>query len=174
MKHKLNLADAVTLSRIVFAVSVLFCAAFSIQFYAFYLLGGITDMIDGRVARKRNLQSSFGAKLDTVADCVFVTAVLIKVLPALHMPAWLWVWVGIIAFIKLTNLVSCLVVLRRIVPMHTVMNKVTGFMLFLLPLGTGMGFSWRGLEIAVIAACSAATFAAIQEGYFIRTGKETE
>ena len=45
MKHKLNIADAITLSRIVFAVLVLFCAAFSMRFYAFYLLGGFTAQI---------------------------------------------------------------------------------------------------------------------------------
>ena len=83
MKHRLNVADAVTASRIVFAGFVLFCSAFSVPFYVFYLLGAFTDMMDGWIARKRNLKSSFGAKLDTVADSVFVIAVLAKVLPAL-------------------------------------------------------------------------------------------
>ena len=174
MKHRLNIADAITASRIVFAVLILFCAAFSMQFYAFYLLGGFTDMIDGHAARKLNQKSSFGAKLDTIADLVFVTAVLIKVLPALHMPAWMWIWIVIIAIIKLTNLVTGLVLLHGIVPIHTVMNKVTGFILFLLPFGIGMGASRQVTEIAVIAACSAATFAAVQEGHFIRMGKEIE
>lgn len=173
MKHKLNVADAITISRIIFAVLVLFCATFSVQFYAFYLLGSFTDMIDGWIARKLNLKSSFGAKLDTIADYVFVMAVLVKVLPALHMPTWLWIWVVMIAFIKFTSLISSLVVLHRIVPMHTVMNKVTGFMLFLLPFAIGRG-SWQTLAIAVIVTCSAATFAAIQESHFIRTGKEIE
>ena len=96
-------------------------------------------MIDGWVARKLNLKSSFGAKLDTIADYVFVIAVLVKVLPVLHVPTWMWIWVLMIAFIKLTNLVSSLVLLRRIVPIHTVMNKITGFMLFLLPFGIVRG-----------------------------------
>ena len=155
MKHRLNIADAITASRIVFAVLILFCAAFSMQFYAFYLLGGFTDMIDGHAARKLNQKSSFGAKLDTIADLVFVTAVLIKVLPALHMPAWMWIWIVIIAIIKLTNLVTGLVLLHGIV-------------------GIGMGASRQVTEIAVIAACSAATLAAVQEGHFIRMGKEIE
>ena len=169
MKHKLNIADAVTMSRVVFAALVLFCAAFSMLFYVFYLLGGFTDMIDGRIARKFDLRSSFGAKLDTIADHVFVAAVLIKVLPALHLPGWMWIWVAMIAFIKLANLVSGLVLLRRIVPVHTVMNKVTGLMLFLLPFGVGVGSLW---QVFVIAACFAATIAAVQEGKNIRSGKE--
>ena len=174
VKRRLNIANAVTFSRIVFAVLVLFCTAFSVPFYVFYLLGGFTDMVDGWAARKWNLQSSFGAKLDTVADFLFVTAVLIKALPALQMPAWVWIWAGIIAGIKLTNLVTGLVLFRRTVPVHTVMNKVTGFLLFLLPFGIGRGFSQQVSAVAVIAACAAATFAAIQEGHFIRTGKAIE
>ena len=173
MKHKLNVADAITASRIVFAVFILFCSAFSIQFYSFYLLGAFTDMIDGWIARRLNLKSSFGAKLDTIADFAFVITVLAKVFPAIHMPKWLWIWVAMIAFIKLINLVSSLVMFHRIVSIHTVMNKVTGFILFLLPLGIGRS-SWQVLVIQEIAACSAATFAAIQEGYFIRKGKEIE
>lgn len=173
MKHKLNIADVVTASRIVFAVFILFCSTFSVQFYAFYLLGAFTDMTDGWIARKLNLISSFGAKLDTITDCVFVIVVMAKVLLTVYVPEWLWIWIAIIALIKLINLVSSLVMLHRIVPMHTVMNKATGFMLFLLPFGIGRG-SWKALEIAVIVACSAATFAAIQEGHYIRAGKDIE
>ena len=131
-------------------------------------------MIDGWAARKLNLKSSFGAKLDTIADHVFVTAVVIKILPALHVPTWLWIWIVVIALIKFTNLVSGLMLLHRIVPVHTVMNKVTGILLFLLPFVIYIISSERVLAIAVISACSAATFAAIQEGYYIRTGKEIE
>ena len=174
VEHKLNIADAVTISRIVFAVLLLFCAAFSKQFYVFYLFGGFSDMIDGQLARKLDLRSSFGAKLDTIADYVFAIAVLIKVLPAIHIPVWLWIWAGMIAFIKLFSLLSSLVMFRRIVPIHTVMNKVTGFMLFLLPFGFISEHSGRLSEIAVIIACSIATFTAIQEGYLIHTGKEIE
>lgn len=173
VKHKLNLADAITASRIVFAVFLLFCSAFSVLFYLSYLLGALSDLTDGWVARKRNLASSFGAKLDTVADFVFVAAVLIKTLPALTVPGWLWIWVALIALLKLINLITSLVMFRRLVPMHTPMNKITGFLLFLLPFGVGR-VPWQVLAAAVIVSCSAATFAAIQEGHFIRTGKEFE
>ncbi|MDO4582366.1 MAG: CDP-alcohol phosphatidyltransferase family protein [Bacillota bacterium] len=173
VKHKLNAADAITASRIVFAVFILFSAAFSVQFYAFYLLGGCTDIIDGWVARRLNLKSSFGAKLDTIADHVFIIAVLAKVLAALYVPVWLWIWIAIIAFIKLANLLSSLVLSGGIIPMHTLMNKITGFMLFLLPFAIGKA-PWQVLAIAVIVTCSAATFAAIQEGHYIRAGKRIE
>ena len=54
------------------------------------------------------------------------------------------------------------------VAVHSVMNKATGALLFLLPLTIPV----LPLKYSAIAVCSAATFAAIQEGHFIRTGRE--
>ena len=173
VKYKMNIADAVTTSRIIFAVFVLACSTFSVQFYIFYFLAAFTDMIDGWIARKLELKSSFGAQLDTVADFIFVAVVLIKVLPVIHVPRWLWIWAALIAVIKLTNLVSSFVMFHRLISIHSVMNKITGFILFLLPFSIGR-CSWQIFVITVIVACSIATFAAIQEGHFIRTGKEIE
>jgi len=45
-----------------------------------YLLCGLTDMLDGAIARKNNIVSEFGAKLDTFADIVFVAICMIKFL----------------------------------------------------------------------------------------------
>ena len=77
--NRLKAANAITSSRIVFALLILFAPVFSVPFYVFYFLGAATDMADGIIARKLNQESSFGAKLDTVADLVFVIAVLIKI-----------------------------------------------------------------------------------------------
>jgi len=173
MKRKLNIANAVTASRIIFAVLILLSPAFSLCFYIFYLLGAFTDMIDGTIARKLDMKSRFGAILDSVADCVFVTAVLAKIFSSLYIPQWLLIWISIIAIIKIINLILSLVMYRRLIPMHTLMNKITGVLLFLLPLGIGHG-SWQASAIAVIATGIAATFAAIQEGHYIRIGRETE
>lgn len=145
MKRKLNIANVVTASRIIFAVLILFSDAFSMQFYIFYLLGAFTDMIDGTIARKLNIKSSFGSILDSIADCVFVAAVGISVLSALYVPTWLWVWVAIIVIIKITNLLSSLLLFHRLVPMHTIMNKITGILVFILPFILGRG-SWRYLQ----------------------------
>ena len=54
------------------------------------------------------------------------------------------------------------------VAIHSVMNKATGALLFLLPLTIPA----VGLKTSAVIVCAAATFAAIQEGYFIRTGRE--
>ena len=140
----------------------------AISFTVFYIAAGLSDMLDGFVARKTDTVSKLGARLDTIADFVLVVVCLIKLLPVLRIPAWLYIWIGIIALIKVVNIISGFVVQKRFVAVHSAMNKATGALLFLLPL-TILVFP---LKNSAIVDCAAATFAAIQEGHFIRTGRE--
>ena len=162
------MANTITIFRIAVSIVLLFCPVFSPAFYVFYIVAGVSDMLDGFVARKTNTASRFGARLDTIADFVLVVVCLIKLLPVLRIPAWLYIWIGIIALIKVINIISGFVVQKRFVPVHSVMNKATGALLFLLPLTIPA----VPLKYSVIVVCAVATFAAIQEGHFIRTGRE--
>ena len=141
---------------------------FSPAFYVFYIAAGLSDMIDGFVARKTDTVSKLGARLDTIADFMFVVVCLIKLFPVLSIPVWLYIWIGIIALIKVVNIVSGFTVQKRFVAVHSVMNKASGVLLFLLPLTIPA----VPLRDSAIVTCTAATFAAIQEGHFIRTGRE--
>ena len=127
-------------------------------------------MIDGTIARKTNSVSEFGSQLDTAADLVFVAVSLIKILPIIHIPQWLWIWGGVIAAIKLRNILWGYALKKQFLSLHTSMNKATGLVLFLLPLT----LSFVELEYSAIAVCSIASFAAIQEGAYIATGCERE
>ena len=164
MKH---IANIITGSRIVFSIAILFVPPLSPLFYVLYGAAGLTDMIDGTVARKTNTVSAFGAKLDTIADFVFVAVCLFKLLPILDIPVWLWIWIAAIALIKAINIISGYVTQKKWIAPHTVMNKVTGALCFLLPLT----LLFIDLKYSAIAVCVAATFAAIQEGHYIRTGR---
>lgn len=164
------MANVLTSCRIIFSILMIFFPVFSIWFYSLYILCGITDMVDGTVARKINADTAFGAKFDTAADFVFVVASLVKILPAIHIPIWLWLWISVIAIIKVINCISGFIFKKRIVVEHTVMNKITGLLLFILPLTLPV----IRLECSVVVVCCIATFAAIQEGHFIRTGREVE
>ena len=148
--------------------SLLFCPVFSIPFFVLYLTAGISDMVDGIVARRTNTASAFGAKLDTAADFVFVLVCLFRLLPVIDLPAWLYVWIGMIALIKGINAASGFVMQKRLVAVHTTMNKVTGGLLFVLPLTIPL----VELRYTAIIICPIATFAAIQEGHLIRKGVE--
>ena len=123
--------------------------------------------MDGWVARKTNTASEFGARLDTMADIVFVIICLFKLLPVMEIPIWLYVWIGVIALIKVINIVSGYIVQKQFVSVHSIMNKVTGALLFLLPLT----LTFINLKYSATVVCIIATIAAIQEGHFIRTNK---
>ena len=130
---KKRIANIITGSRIVLSPPLLFIPLSSAWFYALYLLCGLSDMVDGTVARKTNSASEFGARLDTVSDFVFMTVALIKFVPYLHIPTWLWMWIGVIAVMKFGNAVFGFVRTKKLISPHTVLNKVTGLLLFLLP-----------------------------------------
>ncbi|MDO5413047.1 MAG: CDP-alcohol phosphatidyltransferase family protein [bacterium] len=157
-----------TSCRILFSLLLLFFSALSPGFYGLYLAAGLSDMLDGFVARRTNSASPLGAKLDSMADLVFLAVCLIKLLPVLALPVWLWVWVGLIALLRLVNVVSGFVWRKKLVLLHTRANKLTGALLFLLPLSLG----FLNIAYTAVPLCALASFAAIQEGHFIRTGRE--
>ena len=94
------MANVLTGIRILCGILMLSFPAFSGWYYCFYLIGGFTDAIDGTVARKMGTASDFGSKFDTVADFIFTLVVAIKIVHALYIPAWLLIWIAIIALIK--------------------------------------------------------------------------
>ena len=118
-------------------------------------------MVDGTVARKTNNASAFGARLDTVSDFVFMTVALIKFVPHLHITVWLWIWIGIVAMIKLGNVVWGFIHTKKLISPHTVLNKITGLLLFLLP----VTISFVDLTYTLPIVCAVATMAAIHEVY---------
>lgn len=162
------MANIITSIRIICSFALLFCPAFSVTFYMLYISAGFTDMIDGSVARKTDTVSEFGSKLDTVADFILVAVCLIKLIPVLDIESWMFIWIAIIVIIKMINIISGVVIQKRFVSVHSVMNKIAGGLLFALPL------TLRVIDLRYSAAiiCAIATFAAIQEGHYIRSFKE--
>ena len=116
MSAKVGAANLITGTRILCSIALLFCQPFSPPFIVLYLIAGITDMIDGPVARKTETVSELGAKLDTAADFVFVAVCLWKLLPSLAVPLWLWIWIVLIALIKMVNIISGYVIQKSMSP----------------------------------------------------------
>ncbi len=158
-----HIANILTGYRILGSILLLFFPAFSVAFYITYLLCGFSDMIDGTIARKTNSISRFGSQLDTIADLIFVAAFFFKILPVICFPKWFWIWCGMIAIVKIGNIIWGYVSKKQFISMHTIMNKATGLLLFLLPLT----ISFMELKYTAIVVCSIATFSAIQEGIYV-------
>ena len=163
---KKQIANIITSSRILSSIGLLYCPVFSDSFYVLYLFCGLTDMVDGTIARKTGAVSSFGARLDTVADFLFVIASFVKLVPVIRIPVWIWGWAAVIAVVKLVNLVWGFTQTKQMPALHTIANKATGLCLFLLPLT----ISFVDLRYTAPVVCILATIAAFQEGYYIMTG----
>lgn len=157
------MANFITIIRILCSLALLFCMPLSLPFYALYTAAGLSDIFDGLVARRTNTVTKFGAKLDTFADIFFTTVVLIKLLPILELPVWIIFWIAVIALIKLVNIVIGFFRNHTLTAVHSVINKVTGVLIFILP------FTIQIIDIRYTAVfvCAVATVAAIMESYTV-------
>ena len=164
---KKQIANIITSCRILGSIGLLYCPVFSACFYGLYIFCGLTDMLDGTIARKTGAVSEFGSRLDTVADFFFVTVSFVKLVPVIRIPVWIWVWAAVIGLGKLVNLVRGFTQTKQIPALHTIANKATGLCLFLLPLT----MSFVDLRYTAPVVCITATIAAIQEGYYIAAGR---
>ena len=161
------MANSITGIRILLSVALLFCPALSPAFYTLYITAGITDMIDGAVARKTGTVSAFGSRIDTIADIVFVAVCLMKLLPVLHVPVWLSIWIAAIVCIKAANIAAGYIRQKAFVAVHSAINRITGGLLFIFPLT----LACIDLKYSAAVVCTVATTAAVYEGYLILAGK---
>lgn len=166
---KKHMANALTGCRIFGSFLLLCFPVFSAEFYLTYVLCGFSDMIDGTVARKTNSTSELGSRLDTIADFVFAVVSLWKLLPVLHIPGWMWTWGGAIAAVKIGSIAAGYCLKKQFISMHTVLNKMAGFLLFLWPLTVSLA-EWKFMAIGV---CFIATLAALQEAAYVITDRES-
>ncbi len=158
-----RLPNVISELRIAGSIGLLFCDVKGWQFWSLYVLCGLSDILDGWLARRLHAESKTGAILDSVSDIIFVAFCAIRLSPVLDIPTWLWIWAGIIVTIKIINQISALTVCKRFCFPHTVANKQTGLLLFL----TMPGMLWSVIPVSIAAAI--ATFSAVQEGHYIRT-----
>lgn len=165
---KKYIANIITGSRIIFSLPLLFIPLSSAWFYILYLFCGFTDMIDGAIARKTCAVSEFGAKLDTTADFVFMLVCCVKILPLMHISVWLWVWIILIALTKIFNITFAFIRKKKLISNHSVLNKITGFALFLLP----PTLTFFEITYSASTICALATVAVIEEIYLIAKGQK--
>ena len=154
-----RIPDLLSMSRIVLCLPLLMVDAMTVPFWVLYVIAGLTDILDGFLARRWGVESKLGARLDSLADFVFVLTVGYKFFPLLKLPDTLWMMIGLIALIKVANAISSYMVKRRIEFLHTRANKLTGFLLFVGMMAIGQSYF---IPVAWVIACIA-LFAAIQE-----------
>lgn len=139
----MNAANVITFMRIVMSLLLSAAEPFSRPFNILYVLCGVSDMIDGPVARRTDTVSEAGSKLDSAADAVFVSVCLVKFFPVMRFDPWIWASAVITALIRIYVLLSLRARFEAPSALHTKADKAAGFVLFLIPLAYGTAL-WNG------------------------------
>lgn len=131
----LTLPNFITSLRIVGTLALLPIEPLSKLFFVVYTLTGITDVLDGFVARLTGSCSAFGAKLDSISDLLFYGVMLIRIFPVMwvRLPAEIWFAVGCIMVIRVISYTVAAKKTGEFASLHTYMNKFTGFAVFCVP-----------------------------------------
>ena len=139
-----SIPNILSLSRIVLAFALFFSSDHPVPLFALVVLCGITDVLDGYLARKLHCESNLGARLDSLGDLVYYSALTLYVV-RFQMPLIQPYLGGIIAIfvIKTLTLAVSKVKNGRIYSLHTYGNKLTGVMVvvsicLILLTGTGL------------------------------------
>jgi CDP-diacylglycerol--glycerol-3-phosphate 3-phosphatidyltransferase len=89
----MNWANRITLSRL--ALTVIFVVALNSSWqYArtaaliIFLIAGLTDFLDGEIARRYGVITNFGKLMDPLVDKIMLAAAFISLVPLKAVPAW--------------------------------------------------------------------------------------
>ena len=151
--------NILSLLRVILSFVLLLLTPFSEIFFIIYLFCGVSDILDGAIARSWKLESQTGALLDSVADVIFVAVMLIILVPLQDWPIWILGWIGIIVVIRLLSLGVGFVKYQTLTFLHTIANKVTGLALFCYP----FLFLYFDHTVATTFFCFIASLSAIEE-----------
>ena len=102
-------------------------------FVIIYLIIGLTDILDGFTARKLNMESELGAKLDSAADFLFYMILLFIFIK--YYSSFIVTFrfeLTAIIFIRFFNLLLTKLKYKKIVFLHTTANKISGILLYFL------------------------------------------
>lgn len=159
MKSIKNLPNYITILRIFTSVFLLLIKPLSMPFFFFYFICGISDVLDGYLARKLNASSKFGQVLDSISDLIFISIVLFIFIPIIDFPLWIVCWIAVIAAVRLISIILGLIKYQKLAFLHTYGNKATGLILFCFP----FLYSFWGKEITAALICAIASISAAEE-----------
>ena len=154
-----NISNYISVSRMFLAFTLLFTKPLSVNFFVIYCLCGVSDILDGYIARKTNTVSKIGGKLDSMGDFIMIVFEIIVLYPVINLEKTVTIWIFIIACIKILAIIIALFKFRELYEPHTYANKFTGILLFLYP----MSFLLEQSFVYTYILCVIATVSAMEE-----------
>lgn len=152
-----RLPNALTGMRIALALLLLFLLPLGGFFLGVYFLCGLTDVLDGWLARHYHTESKLGAQLDSAADFIVIVILLWRLYPIVAPGMVVLIWVAVIVVLRFT---AALIAKRRFGKLgfiHTYGNKLTGLLLFFYPLSLVITRSTVVIYILCVVAALTAT-----------------
>ena len=166
-----NLPNCITAVRIMGTAGMLFIDPLSGSFLAVYTISGITDVLDGFIARKMGTTSELGAKLDSIADLLFYAVMLIRIFPVMWnvLPKKIWIMVGTILLVRLVSYAAAAKKYHRFAAQHTYLNKASGLAVFGIPYvisgAAAVFYCWTVCAVAMTASLEELAIHLTSENY---------
>jgi len=156
-----QIPNMLSLFRLIASVILIFIEPLTQPFFVLYTLAGISDALDGTIARVFKLTSELGAKLDSIADLTFYAVMLIKVFPILFeiLPKWIWIVVAAVVLIRIASYAVAAFRYRKFASLHTYFNKLCSVAMFFVPYFIKLSFG----NIYCMIVCGIAAIGSTEE-----------
>jgi cardiolipin synthase len=111
-----NLPNLITLSRLLMVVPLIWLIATDRVHAAFWLLvvAGMSDLLDGYIAKNFNARTELGAYLDPIADKTLLDGIYL----ALALAGWLPLWLALLVVARDVLIVLGVVLIQRRNPLY--------------------------------------------------------
>ncbi len=132
---KKNIPNIITIIRIIGATALIFLDIFSLPFFIIYSLCGLSDILDGFLARKLHVESRLGSVLDSISDLFFLGIMAVKIMPTLSrlLAPWNWAIIIIPFVLHMLAYIICAFKFHRFSSLHTYANKIMSMSIFFYP-----------------------------------------
>lgn len=153
------IANIISLSRIILLLALFFTFHHPLLFLVLYFICGLSDVLDGYIARKTNTQSELGARLDSVADLFLFVVITVFIIQWMGNDILLYLpWIVLTALIRCASMVIAAYKYHSFAMLHTWGNKITGLFLFITPF-----FILYEQSVVLWMVCIIAVLSAVEE-----------
>jgi len=141
----LNIPNILTLARIIITPFIVYTIIEHQPALALILMGiaGITDMLDGAIARYFNQRSTVGAFMDPLADKLMLISTIVSLYFIDQLPAFLFLAVVFRDMIIMVGAIAYELVTHKLEMQPTIASKITTFLQIILVLTVLSDLAWH-------------------------------
>ena len=158
----MNLPNKLTIFRVILVIPfvALMLNGYDLWAVAVFIIASLTDLLDGKIARKYNLITDFGKFMDPLADKLLVCAAMICLVEMGRLPAWMVIVIisreFIISGFRLVASDNCVVIAASYWGKFKTTFQMLMIIVLILNLGgvfdmIGLVLTWIALILTVVS-----------------------